>query len=486
MEQKLKPGITLLGLGPGDPDLLTRQAWRLLESSDEVYLRTRLHPVVDTFPAHVRLHSFDELYENGETFEQVYSLIVEQVLALGRRPQGVIYAVPGHPFIAEATGPEIARRARSQGLPVRIVEGLSFLEPAFTALGVDPFPHLALVDALELAAMHAPPFPPDAPAIIAQIHSPLVASEVKLTLMSLYPDEHPVRLVHAAGTSREIVESLSLYEIDRSPHIGLLTTLYLPPLGRATSFESFQEVVAHLRAPEGCPWDREQTHESLRSDLLEEVYEVLEALDAQDVQGMSEEFGDLLLLIVMHAQIASEYGEFTIADVLQGIHSKIVRRHPHVFDNLELESSQEVLANWERVKAEERAAQGEAQASLLDGVAKILPALLQADEYQQRASRVGLDWPDLHGVLEKLQEQLAEVQTAEDENSRSHQIGDVLFAVVSLSRRYGVDPESALRQANARFRQRFASLEAAARLQGRTVADLPSDELRSLWRLSIP
>ena len=166
------PGITLLGLGPGDPDLLTRQAWRILESSTEVYLRTRQHPTVAGFPPHLEIYSFDDLYETAQSFESVYNQIVEQVLVLGRRPQGVIYAVPGHPFVAEATGPEIARRARQEGLPLRIVEGLSFLEPVYSALGLDPYPHTALVDALELAAAHVPPFPPSSPAIIAQLHSP--------------------------------------------------------------------------------------------------------------------------------------------------------------------------------------------------------------------------------------------------------------------------------------------------------------------------
>ena len=263
-----QPGVTLLGLGPGDPELLTRQAWQVLTNRQEIYLRTRQHPVVESLPTGLELHSFDELYESQATFEAVYQAIVERVLVLGRRPEGVVYAVPGHPFVAEATGPEIARRARQEGLPVRIVEGLSFLEPVLSAIGQDPFPHTALVDALDLATGHIPPFPPSVPAIVAQLHSQAVASDVKLTLGTLYPDEHPVQLVHGAGTPQVRVEDLSLYEIDRSPYISLLTALYVPPLGPATSFEAFQEIVAHLRAPDGCPWDREQTHSSFASPIF--------------------------------------------------------------------------------------------------------------------------------------------------------------------------------------------------------------------------
>ena len=476
------PGITLLGLGPGDPDLLTRQAWRILESSAEVYLRTRQHPTVAGFPPHLEIHSFDGLYETAQSFEAVYSQIVEQVLALGRRPQGVIYAVPGHPFVAEATGPEIARRARQEGLPLRIVEGLSFLEPVFSALGLDPYPHTALVDALELAAAHVPPFPPSSPAIIAQVHSPAVAADVKLTLMALYPDEHPVQLVHAAGTAQARVESLALYEIDRSPSIGLLTALYVPPLGPATSFEAFQEIIAHLRAPDGCPWDRQQTHLSLRTYLLEEVYEVLAALDAEDVQSLQEEFGDLLLQIVLHAQIAMEDGEFTMADVLQGIHTKIVRRHPHVFGDLEVKDAQGVLQNWEKLKEKERRTNGKAEASLLDGIALALPALVQAEQYQLRAARVGFDWPDIQGVLDKLDEELREVNAAQETDERADEIGDVLFAVVNLARWYKLDPESALRAANQRFKTRFYYIEQAARAQGRSISDLTIDEMEAKWQ----
>jgi tetrapyrrole methylase family protein/MazG family protein len=476
------PGITLLGLGPGDPELLTRQAWRLLESSPEIYLRTRQHPTVAGFPASVQLFSFDNLYDNAPSFEDVYSQIVEQVLALGRRPQGVVYAVPGHPFVAEATGPEIARRARQEGLPVHIIEGLSFLEPVFSELGLDPYPHTALVDALELSIAHVPPFPPSTPAIIAQIHSPAVATQVKLTLMALYPDQHPVQLVHAAGTPQAQVESLALYEIDRSPSIGLLTAMYLPPLGPATSFEAFQEVIAHLRAPDGCPWDRQQTHLSLRAYLLEEAYEVLEALDAGDARSLQEEFGDLLLQIVLHAQIAEEEGEFTMSDVLQGIHTKIVSRHPHVFGDLELKDAQGVLQNWERLKEKERHANGKAEASLLDGVALALPALVQAEQYQLRAARVGFDWPDIRGVLDKVDEEMHEVHAAQEADQRADEIGDVLFAVVNLARWYQVDPESALRAANQRFKRRFYFIEQSAREQGRSISDLTTDEMEAKWQ----
>ncbi|MGD9092493.1 MAG: nucleoside triphosphate pyrophosphohydrolase [Anaerolineales bacterium] len=479
-------GITILGLGPGNPHLLTRQAWQVLNTISEIYLRTRKHPVVDGFPTGLVLHSFDNFYEDSDTFEAVYDQIVERVLELGKRPEGVVYAVPGHPFVAEATCPQIYRRARELDIPIKVLEGISFLEPTLTALGEDILPYTALADALELTDAHVPPFPPSAPAIIAQIYSRDIASDVKLTLMALYPDEHPVKLVHAAGTEHEMVEALPLYAVDRSRSIGLLTSLYVPPMERETSFEAFQEVIAHLRAPDGCPWDREQTHKTLRSHLLEEAYEVIAAIDADESQAMREEFGDLLLQIVLHSQIASEYGEFTMSDILKSINSKIVSRHPHVFGDLELQDMDKVLLNWERLKEAERQANGKAGESLLDGVARALPALVQAGEYQRRAARVGFDWPEIQGVIDKVNEEWTEVGAASDQEERLHEIGDLFFAVVNLARWYDVDAESALREANTRFRDRFAVIEQAARSQGRSISDLALDEMEALWQSSKP
>ncbi len=477
-------GITIIGLGPGKLDCLTREAWCILSVAEEIYLRTIYHPIVPDLPEGLRRYSFDALYDAGGSFEEVYEQIVAEVLRLGKRPKGVIYAVPGHPCVAEATCPEIARQAKDGGVSVKVVSGLSFVEPILIAVGVDIFPHTTLVDAITLSRNHMPPFPPSAPAIIAQIYSNIVASEVKLTLMSAYPDDFPVKLVHAAGTPEETVEVLPLYEIDRSKNTGLLTALYLPALGEATSLEAFQDVIAHLRTPDGCPWDREQTHQSLRPHLLEETYEVLSALDNDDPDAMREEFGDLLLQIVLHAQIAAESGEFSMADILRGIHTKLVNRHPHVFGDLVLDESESVLLNWEKLKAEERAANGNGGASLLDGVALALPALVQAEQFQLRAGRVGFDWPNINGVLDKVEEELAEINSAEGKLDQSVEIGDLLFAVVNLARWLGIDAESSLREANTRFRSRFGQIEVEARAQGRAVSELTLSEMESIWHVA--
>jgi len=476
--------ITIIGLGPGDPRHLTQEADAVLKAATEIWLRTKHHPTVAGLPSHLVLHSFDHLYDESESFLQVYDAIAGEVLRLGRRPEGVIYAVPGHPLVGEATVREILSRAGEAGLAVRIVQGLSFVEPTLTALGIDALSGLQIHDAVELAARYHPPLNPDLPALIGQLHSRALAADVKLTLMNQYPDDHRVALVQAAGTPEEHVVHLRLHDLDhrddgdRWENLAHLTALYVPPLPTLGSFEGFQDTVAHLRAPDGCPWDREQTHESLRAALLEEVYEALAAIDADDGPALQEELGDVLLQVVLHSQIATEEGQFKMAQVVAGIDAKLKHRHPHVWGTRPVQGTEEVLQRWEELKREEK---GE-ERSVLEGVPAALPALQQADAYSRRAARVGFDWTDVNGVAEKIREEMAEVEAATTPLEREAELGDLLFAVVNWGRWLGVDPETALRQANARFRHRFRSMEQTARTQGLDMTSLTMDELEALWQ----
>jgi tetrapyrrole methylase family protein/MazG family protein len=477
----MSQGIVILGLGPGAMEQLTLEAWRILESSEEIVLRTEQHPLISHLPSALRVRSFDDLYEELPTFQAVYSAIAQEVVRLGRRPQGVVYGVPGHPWMAEATVPRIHRLAEEAHLPLRIVTGLSFVEPALSALQVDGLEGLQLLDGADLAQRLAPPVNPDHPALIGQLYSTAVASQVKLALMALYPDEHPVTLVRAAGTDEERVWQVPLYELDRQGVVDHLTSCYLPPLARWGSPQALQEIVARLRAPDGCPWDREQTHASLRSGLLEETYEVLEALDSDDAQRLKEELGDLLLQVALHQQIAVEEGEFRPPEVIGHLVDKLVRRHPHVFGELEVEGREEVLRNWESIKRQERESDGGTRTSILDGVARSLPALARAQALQDRASRVGFDWRDMAGVLGKVEEELTEFRSAQTAREQQDEIGDLLFSLVNLSRWLDVDAESTLREANDRFVARFREVEARAAEQGRTLTDYSIDELDAFW-----
>ena len=346
--------ITILGLGPGDPKLLTRQAWDVLSQADEVYLRTRRHPTVAGLPAHLTLHDFDELYETLDDFASVYEAIAERIVALGRNAEGVLYAVPGHPLVGESSVQRILGLARDEELQTDLVEGLSFVEPVLSVLRVDGLGGLQLSDATELAAAHHPHLDPDRPVLIGQLYGQRLASEVKLTLMNAYPEDLPVTLVRAAGLEGGTPLTVPLYELDRGHVCDHLTTLYVPPLPQTGGLPVLQDTIARLRAPDGCPWDREQTHQSLRANLLEETYEVLAGLDAEDADRLREELGDLLMQIAMHVQIATEEGTFQFADVIGGIDAKLKRRHPHVFGDLVVEGTADVLRTWEAIKADER------------------------------------------------------------------------------------------------------------------------------------
>jgi len=244
-----------------------------------------------------------------------------------------------------------------------------------------------------------------------------------------------------------------------------------------SEFDTLVAIIAQLRAPDGCPWDRQQSHASLRENLLEECYEVLEALDSEDAAKLRDELGDLLMQIVFHIQIAREEGEYELGDVVEGINTKLIHRHPHIFGSQKVSDAEEVALNWEALKQEER----EEGTSILDSVPRQMPALGRSQSIQRRVAQVGFDWPDVDGIMEKLGEEIGELKQAEDEESRSREFGDVLFALVNIARRMGVDSEAALRQANERFTRRFNYMEEVCRRRGLNIARLSLDEQNALW-----
>jgi tetrapyrrole methylase family protein / MazG family protein len=260
-------------------------------------------------------------------------------------------------------------------------------------------------------------------------------------------------------------------------------------------FEKLVAVQARLRAPGGCPWDREQTHDTLRTYLIEEAYEVLEALESGNDAKFAEEMGDLLLQIVFHSQMAQERGRFTISDVIREIHDKMIRRHPHVFGETRAKDSAEVLRNWEQIKSEERLSNAKAtgnhserkgpkEASLLDGVSRALPATLEGFQLTRKASRIGFDWEDAGGIFEKMDEETMELQNVlktKETGRVEEELGDLLFAAVNLARFLKVDPEIALKKANAKFTRRFRAMEKLARESGREFKNLPREEMEALW-----
>ncbi|MDO9300412.1 MAG: nucleoside triphosphate pyrophosphohydrolase [Anaerolineales bacterium] len=366
----------------------------------------------------------------------------------------------------------------------------SLVTSTLDMLRITPTSRLVLLEARALADAYVPPFSPELPALVTGVDSPELAAHIREVLLAVYPKGHEISLVEG---QRSKVSSLGDFQpFDQTQGMPLTfdfrpaTCIFVPAFAEGTAFESFAEIVAHLRAPDGCPWDREQTHASLRTHLLEESYEALEAIDSGDFASMREEFGDLLLQIVLHAQIAGEAGQFTMTDIVKGIHDKIVRRHPHVFGDVKLDGVDGVLANWERLKEKERGEAGEEKRGkkkegLLDGVPLILPALTQAQEYQDRAARVGFDWPEIEGVLDKVREEIEEIKQAENQEQVAAELGDLFFVLVNLARWKKVDAESALRGTNLKFKKRFGFVEQGAKGQGRSLSDMTLEEMDKLW-----
>ena len=527
------PSIIVAGLGPGAWEQVTLEVKSLLESAGTVYLRTATHPTAEHLPAHLDVRTFDHLYEREDRFEEIYRKIAEELvsIAVSAGRDHIIYCVPGHPAIGEASVRHLRTLAREHGIDVRLVAGLSFLEPVCTALDIDPLHRgLQIVDGTELAGFgekqenqptedeepflfspYSLPVEPAAfpamsgltplyPVLLCQVYNDRVASACKLMLMERYPDEHPVQIVLNAGVpGQEQVISTTLAEMDRGHGINHLACVYLPalePLQLPREFDSLVYVMGRLRGPGGCPWDREQTHDSIKHHLLEEAYEAVDAMDANDPDTLAEELGDLLLQVVFHSQLAVSNEEFTLSDVVSHIVTKLVRRHPHVFGDVEVSGAEHVLRNWEVIKAGEREAkakagrkfdsaeaanQGLEGTGLLLSVPRAMPSLDRAQQLQVRAARVGFDWSEISGIYEKVKEELEELRVEESVERRTEELGDLLFVLVNLGKWMGINAEEALRRANDKFLNRFTAMERAIVGEGKKLREMSVEEMDRYW-----
>lgn len=385
-------GIAVIGLGPGDPELRTVGAQRRLDAAARIVLRTARHPGLDDLAGDGRVIACDDLYESEATFDAVYEAISRRVCGFAVETSGpVVYAVPGHPRFGERSVTLLLAEAGRRQVPVTVEAAVSAFDAVATALGIDLMAdQVQVVDAASLIEVHErEPFAggmaaldPSRPVLVCQVYARQVATAVKLTLGRLYPDEQPIVIVRSAGVpGDEACEPCRLFELDRRD-VDHLTSVWVPAVGALEASRSpftLQRIVARLRAPDGCPWDRQQTHRSLRDAIIEEAYETVDAIDAGDSSNLAEELGDLLLIVAMHAQIADEAGDFAIEDVYDQVSRKLVRRHPHVFGGVAATTPDEVVATWNAVKAAERAAAGMGKASVqsspLDTLPRSMPAL---------------------------------------------------------------------------------------------------------------
>jgi tetrapyrrole methylase family protein / MazG family protein len=476
--------IEILGLGAGDIEQLPLGVYKKLLNNENVFLRTKEHPVVAELEKEgFRYTSFDSIYEKYDQFEEVYQEITKTLLHKANT-MPVTYAVPGHPLVAERTVQLLLELGPKEGVEIMIGGGQSFLDALIQALKIDPIDGFQLLDGTSLFAnelqigQHI---------FIGQVYDQFVASNVKLTLMEKLPDDYEVYIVTAAGSKNEQIAKVPLYELDRNVMMNNLTSIYVPPVKEETvlwkNFAKLREIIAVLRGPNGCPWDKEQTHGSLKKYLIEETYEVLEAIDSGDIDHLIEELGDVLLQVLLHAQIGEDEGYFSIDDVIEGLSAKMVRRHPHVFGDVKAETADIVMQNWQEIKQLEK---GKPASSLLEGVSKSLPNILRAYELQKKAAKVGFDWQEITPAMAKVKEELQEFEheltiTGKQTLLAKKEFGDLLFSFVNVARFLDIHPEEALYETNEKFIRRFRFVEEKVKESGKAFEEFTLEELDQFW-----
>ncbi|MFD1362572.1 bifunctional methyltransferase/pyrophosphohydrolase YabN [Lentibacillus salinarum] len=471
--------IDIVGIGAGDLNQVPLGIYKkLVKQEAALYVRTADHPAVKALQEEgVSFQTFDHIYEATEQFAETYQQMTDTLLEKARQ-QAIVYAVPGHPMLAEKT---VQLLLDQSDVPVNIIGGQSYLDALFTSLKIDPIDGFQFVDGLDFERQY---LDYRHHMVFSQVYDQFIAANVKLTLLEDLPPDYPVKIVEAAGSDQEKVTDVHLAELDRAfPDIHNLISVYIPPVPDHLlhhTFSQLRKVIAALRAPDGCPWDRAQTHETLREYAIEEVYELIEAIDEQDDAGIVEELGDILLQVMLHSQVGEDDGYFTVDDVIRSITDKMIHRHPHVFADQSAETVDAVYKTWDTMKQDEK---GD-RTSLLDGIPTRLPGLARAYKLQKKAAKVGFGWDDVRDIWKKFHEELEEVQEAlrqQQQPKMERELGDVLFVLANISRYYKINPELALNQTNEKFMSRFAYIERQLQAQGKDIKETPLEEMDVYW-----
>ena len=474
--------LNIIGLGPGSPEALTLGTMKLLKSSKNIFLRTAKHPTISFLKEEgIEYSTYDYAYDSFNSFDEVYEHIALDIIKRYKEEGNFVYGVPGHPLVAEKSVELLIKMAKEENIEINVVPAVSFIDAVLEALNLDPIKGMKLIDAFDIGNQI-----PDkrVGTVITQVYNHFIASEVKLKLLEFYKDETEIFFVRAAGIKgEESIRKIKLYELDWQQDVDYLTSLYIPkdPEGNR-DFYSFVKIIETLRAPGGCPWDREQTHESLKKGLIEECYEVIEAIDANNEEMLIEELGDVLLQVVFHASLGIEDGYFNINDVIEGICEKMIYRHPHVFGDVEAPTSKEVLKNWDALKRKEQGF--ESTTEELAHIARSLPSIMRAEKVQKKAAKVGFDWDNVEDALNKIfeeAEELKDVYKLQNKAKILDEMGDLFFAAVNTCRFLGIDGEEALNNTTDKFIRRFSYIEEEAKKRGKVLEDMKLSEMDLLW-----
>ncbi|EOU1912069.1 nucleoside triphosphate pyrophosphohydrolase [Clostridium perfringens] len=474
--------LKIMGLGPGAYEALTIGALKELKNNKNIYFRTEKHPTVDFLKDEgIKFESYDHAYEKYDSFDDVYKYIAEDLITKIKDDEDLIYAVPGHPLVAEKSVINLIELCKENNIQYEVLPAVSFVDAMMEALQVDPIEGVKIIDAFDMKNQI---LDKRVGTIITQVYNNFIASEVKLRLLEGYEDDTEIIFVRAAGVEGlESIRKIPLYELDWQEDIDYLTSIYIPKdLGNKKDFQDLLDIIETLRNPGGCPWDREQTHESLKSALLEECYEVIDAIENKDEDALIEELGDVLLQVIFHASIGKEDGYFDIMDVIGGISNKMINRHPHVFGNEEANTSEQVLVNWDEIKKGEKGIKTLTEE--MQNIAKSLPATTRAYKVQKKAKKVGFDWDDVNCAMDKVKEELNEIKevyNCEDKSIIEGEVGDLLFACINVARFLEVDGELALDKTIKKFIKRFSYIENEAIKNNKNLKDMTLEEMDKLW-----
>ena len=478
--------INILGLGPGDVNSLTLGVVDRIKSGVKNFLRTERHPTVNFFKNNdIPYESYDYVYDKEDELIDVYEYIAYDLIKKAKEYKIIKYLVPGNPMVAEKTV-DILLKKEDKDLEIELLTGVSFIEPIIELVKKSPMNGLKIMNGEDF---HINNIDINLDCIITQVYNMRVASNIKLVLSEVYGDEYEVYLINNAGIKgEEEIDSIPIYKLDRIDKIGNLTSIYIPKVDKINkkiyNVDDVIYTMEILRGDKGCPWDREQTHESIRESVIEEAYEVVDAIDGGDIDELVEELGDLFLQVVFHCQIASEEGEFNLYDVTTELNKKLIYRHPHVFDEKKVEKSDEVVYNWNKLKFKDRNIS--TYTDILKDIPK-LPSLMRSFKVQERASRIGFDWDNVDGALDKVKEEYQEVIQAindiegGDVEKIEEELGDLLFAVVNVCRFLNVNPEVALNKTVNKFIARFEIMEAKSKKNGKKLEEMTLEEMDALW-----
>ncbi|WP_165000679.1 nucleoside triphosphate pyrophosphohydrolase [Xylanivirga thermophila] len=473
----MRYNITIIGLGY-EVSHLTLGAVDKLSQAKCVVLRTKNHSAVPFLRKKgIDFYTLDDIYDRYDNFDEVYAAMVEYIKDLAVKNEEVVLAVPGHPLIGERLVFELLN---DREVDVDIVPGITNAAQLVAAISQ---PSLDGYNVLSADDFDEHCINVRRPSIIFNIWNNLLAGDIKLSLLKFYPPHLMVYITYQDGEGKLKILERKLHELDLFKEYDHTSCIYIPKVGQE-AIERFDlwhlvEIVDKLRSPGGCPWDREQTHESLKQCFIEETYEVLEAIDKADDDKLVEELGDVLLQVMFHTQIAKEQGRFDIIDVTTGVCKKMIGRHPHIFGDVYVKDADEVVTNWEAIKKREKEFTTHTQ--VLRDIPNNLPALMRSYKVQKKAALVGFDWDDIKDAFAKIDEELDELKEAYkqgQQNDIEAELGDILFAVVNVARFLKVQPEIALSSTVEKFINRFEYMEMHAK---RSLDEMTLDEMDELW-----